>query len=141
VRSDPEGRKWKQRDYPGAFDRDRQLALMFGTIARGSARYDLSAFGYEAGQGPHIFVVDLEGFVGAKPTDFSSSTRATAHSRASFAAAISFAARTSSARRVVPAWALAKLFGPFIFSHSVSLSSATRAQGAHAQSRILCSNG
>src|ERR1700675_471011 len=65
-RLDPERRERQQREHARALDRDGELALMLGAIARGSARHYLAALGDEAAERAHVFVIDLERLVGAE---------------------------------------------------------------------------
>src|SRR6202521_5988155 len=78
VLSDSERRERQQREHPRPLDRHRELALMPGAIARGAARHYLAALGDEAAERAHVFVVDLERLVGAKPAYLATSARTSA---------------------------------------------------------------
>lgn len=54
-----------------AFDGDRQLPLMTGTVAGNPPRNDLAAIGYEPPDHPFIFVIDRVDLVLAEATDLS----------------------------------------------------------------------
>src|ERR1700719_404157 len=74
-RLDPERRERQQREHARALDRDCQLPLMLGAIARGSARHYLCALGDEAAERAHVFVIALERLVGAEAAYLAASAR------------------------------------------------------------------
>src|SRR2546422_9589610 len=59
----------QQRHGAGALDRDRELALVAGAVARDAAGDDLAPFGEEVPEGGGILVVDQHRLVGAEATD------------------------------------------------------------------------
>jgi hypothetical protein len=59
----------QQGDVPRPLDGQRQLALVFGTIARNAPGNDFPALRNEIAQRSHVLVIYLEGAVGTKTAD------------------------------------------------------------------------
>lgn len=58
----------QQSDGPSPFYGQRKTSLMFGAVARYSARYDLSTIGGEIFQGSYVFIIDFQAGVRTKLT-------------------------------------------------------------------------
>jgi hypothetical protein len=91
---------------------------MLRAIPRRPARYDFPAFRNEALQSPDVFVIDSEGFVGAKATYFAAAAaaapRASALASATIAATALALAIAIWARAARPAMALSLFVHSFV---------------------------
>src|SRR5579862_1171409 len=122
-------RERQQREHTRTLDRDRQLALMLGAIARGSAGHYLAALGDEAAERAHVFVIDLERLVGAEAAYLATSARTSAtHPAATatltataFAAIVAAGTRTAVASAAAATFArpVAASFRSFLVSHLI----------------------